>query len=214
MNIITSKYSARELNEIYEKEMEKIDKKARARAEGFDITFITGSFFVFMFLWLCIFLLPAMLYSPLKDKELVALGFFFGANIITLVVCVLLSKKAQSFLYKHYRKQGKILESPFEGHWHNIRFVEKGEKLQTLLSSKPEMEVLYYEYGSFGEKNFIPCEKDSSTGMFIGAEVVQIGGSLVKDEDWDKFMLPDGTLDFSIYDKVIEEVLSQIEEVE
>lgn len=158
MKIINSKYSAKELNEIYERETAKVDKKA-----------------------------------------------------CKTTFCSFSSKAAKKLFLKHCENVNKILESPLGNYWLNIRFIEYGEKLQELLSFGTGRKLLLKK-DSCGDNEYLTVlQENPETGILTEMERFLIG-PLVKDEDWDKFMSPDGTLDFSIYDEKLEECLRKVQD--
>ena len=212
MKIINSKHSAKELNEIYEREEAKVNHKLRKQI-GLSETLIfylpvgvgliVGVLLMLFedFKSCLINLIPA---STFEAKEAILAFILFIIGFVPIMSYWLFFEKR---IRRHFIKKGEILENPLAKYKRQIDFIESGEVLVDTLEIRPNADITMV----INEDKMTIIQTNKLTKKLIAKDTFLMSHftcGVVKKDD---LVTPNGDLDFSICDKELEEVLKNIQ---
>ena len=206
MQIIKSKYSSKDLFELYKKEEAKVDKKAKSvmdtiiwdyRAIIFSLTLITA------------FIGFAVIYGLRYANGGAPVPLVANICVVVelmLFVLMFLKGPAKKWFQKHCDKQGKILDFSLNGYYWMICFIEDGEEIASFLENNPEALCLFEE-GQRGQSDIMTLYIKNDTGLLKEHDSYRFDNI---DSAYKNFGVQDGVFDFSIYDERLESAINKI----
>lgn len=204
MQIILSRYNSKDLKAIYEEEESKTDSNLKDTLE------LVSSFLGFMFL------IYPLTYFLITERNRTFETITSPAVLIPLIISFLLCflyysfvcDHVYEFLIEHCEKKGKRFTHPLNGYFRYISFIKMGEELNDILHEAPDTEILLTDSSHY-EKDVSLFRKNPKTGTLEPYMENDFYGRIFF-PNLENFIPSAGTMDFSIHDKELENMLQQI----